>query len=41
MGDFHNEFINMDPGKEPGKSMPDNFHLWAVLSAFFCFFLQA
>lgn len=38
MGDFHNEFINMDSGKEPGKSMPDNFHLWAVLSAFFCFF---
>ena len=28
----------MDSGKEPGKSMPDNFHLWAVLSAFFCFF---
>lgn len=38
MGDFHDEFIDVGSGKEPGKSMPDNFHLWAVLSAFFCFF---
>lgn len=40
MGDWRNEFLDMGDGrsKKPDGPIPDNFHWWAVLAAFFCFF---